>query len=168
MLEAEHSKAQCNRVVAYIGNDADRFAELIKEFLAGPHRITQLAAWPLSYAVVANPELVKPHLTNLIKVLGTSGIHDGVKRNILRLLPSVEIPKRRREKLIELCFGFLTNQNEPVAVQVFAMEVLGKLINPYPELRRELALIIEDQLPYASPGYRSRGLKILKKIGTYQ
>lgn len=168
MLEGEHSKVQCNRIVAYIGNDAGRFSELVSEFLAGPYRITQFAAWPMSYAVVANPELVKPHLGSLIKVLGTPGIHDAVKRNILRLLPSVDIPKGRREKLIELCFGFLTNQKEPVAVQVFAMEVLGKLIDPYPELRRELALIIEDQLPYASPGYRSRGLKILKKIGTYQ
>ena len=168
MLEAEHSKAQCNRIVAYIGDDPDKFAELIKEFLAGPGRITQYAAWPLSYTVVAHPRLAKPHLASLIKVLGTPGIHDAVKRNILRLLPSVEIPGTRREKLIELCFGFLTNRNEPVAIHVFAMEVLANLIEPYPELQRELALIIEEQLPYASPGYRSRALKILKKIGLQQ
>jgi hypothetical protein len=164
MLEAEHSKAQCDRIVRYVGGDPSKFAELIDAFLAGPGRITQCAAWPISYIVIAHPLLVTPHLSDLILVLGKPGIHDAVKRNILRMLPSVKIPAARREKLIELCFSFLTNRSEPVAVHVFAMEVLARLLEPYPELLRELAMIIEDQLPYASPGYRSRGMKILKKI----
>ena len=166
MLEAEHSKAQCDRIVRYVGGDLDRFAELIDAFISGPGRITQCAAWPISYIAIAHPALVAPHFSDLIRLLGKPGIHDAVKRNILRLLPSVKIPTTRREKVIELCFGFLTNHNEPVAVHVFAMEVLGRLLEPYPELLRELAMIIEDQLPYASPGYRSRGMKILKKIKT--
>jgi hypothetical protein len=165
MLEAEHSKAQCNRIVSHVGTDPTKFAELIEEFLTGPYRITQCAAWPISYIVIAHPGLVSPHLGKLIKLLGTPGIHDAVKRNILRFLPSVTIPASQREKLIELCFGFLANRSEPVAVHVFAMEVLARLVEPYPELRRELSLILEEQLPYASPGYRSRATKILKKVG---
>ena len=166
MLEAEHSKAQCNRIVSYVGDDPKKFTELITEFLEGPYRITQCAAWPISYIVIANPELVTPHLAKLIRLLGTPGVHDAVKRYILRFLPSVKVPAAQREKLIELCFSFLTNRSEPVAVHVFAMEVLAMLVAPYPELRRDLALIIEEHLPYASPGYRSRAMKILEKVGT--
>lgn len=168
MLAAEHSKAQCNRIVAYIGSDRQRFAELVNDFLAGPYHVTQRAAWPMSYAAIAHPELVKPHLGKLISVLGSAGIHDAVKRNILRLLPSVRIPATHHEKLIGLCFDFLTCREEPVAVHVFAMEVLAKLVEPYPDLKRELGLIIEGNLPYGSPAYRSRAMKILAGIGFRQ
>lgn len=164
MLEKERSKAQCDRIVRYVGNDPDRFSELIETFFAGPYRVTQYAAWPLSYVVIAHPELVSRHLGKLIRKLGEPGVHDAVKRNILRFLPAVDIPAKYHEKLIELCFGFLTDRNEAVAIQVFAMEVLSKLITPYPELERELAIILEGELPYATPGYRSRALKILRRI----
>jgi hypothetical protein len=47
-LTEEHSKAQCNKIVAYIGNDKKKFAELMKLFFEGEYRITQRAAWPMS------------------------------------------------------------------------------------------------------------------------
>jgi hypothetical protein len=50
-LAKEHSKAQCDRIVKYIGNRPDRFDELVQVFLAGPCRLTQRAGWPLSYCV---------------------------------------------------------------------------------------------------------------------
>ena len=56
----EHSKAQCDKIVKYIGCDRSRFAQLVKVFLSGPYRITQRAAWPLSYCVELHPELVRP------------------------------------------------------------------------------------------------------------
>jgi hypothetical protein len=52
LLRAEHSKKQTDRIVHYIGADKDRFALLMKLFLQGEYRITQRAAWPLSYGRV--------------------------------------------------------------------------------------------------------------------
>jgi hypothetical protein len=52
-LTREHSKKQTDRIVAFIGADKGRFAVLIKLFFAGEYRITQRAAWPLSYCVRA-------------------------------------------------------------------------------------------------------------------
>ena len=43
----EHSKKQCEKNVAWIGNDKKRFNELFYLFLNGEYRITQRSAWPL-------------------------------------------------------------------------------------------------------------------------
>jgi hypothetical protein len=51
-----------------------------------------------------------------------------------------------------------------VAVKVFAMTVLSTIINDQPDLKKELKTIIEDQLPYASPGFVARARKIIKKL----
>jgi len=51
LLREEHSKKQTDRIVSYIGADKERFAILIQLFFKGEYRITQRAAWPLSYCV---------------------------------------------------------------------------------------------------------------------
>ena len=93
-LLQEHSKKLANRIVNYEGADRERFAELIKLFLSGEYRLTQRAAWPLSYCVQFHPSLVGPHLNKLVKQLYRSDVHNAVTRNIIRLFQFIEIPVR--------------------------------------------------------------------------
>jgi len=58
----------------------------------------------------------------------------------------------------------LENKKEPIAIRVFAMTVLANLADTYPEIKGELIAVIEDQMPYGSAGFISRGKKILKKL----
>src|SRR6187549_2304803 len=125
-LLKEHSKRQTSKVVKYIGNDPKRFNILIKTFLAGPYRVTQRAAWPLSYCVEENPSLIKPHLKSVLKMLSKPDAHDAVKRNILRFLQDIEIPRRFYGTLADRCFSFMDSK-EPIAVRVFAMTVLANI-----------------------------------------
>jgi hypothetical protein len=159
-----HSKTQTNRIVRYVGNDPKRFSTLIKVFLAGPYRVTQRAAWPVAYCVEHHPDLVKAHLGTLLKHLSKPGIHDAVKRNTIRLLQFIDIPKRNQGQVAAICFQYLQDTKEPVAIRVFSMAVLGNLARENPELKQEIALLIEDHLPYASAAFRSRAKKVLKEI----
>ncbi|MFT3705019.1 MAG: hypothetical protein QM802_21815 [Agriterribacter sp.] len=43
----EHSKAQCNRIVTYVGNNQQRLNELVHLFLTDEYRVVQRAGWPL-------------------------------------------------------------------------------------------------------------------------
>ena len=36
----EHSKAQCNKIVNWVGDDLHRFEELFQLFLKGEYRVT--------------------------------------------------------------------------------------------------------------------------------
>ncbi len=164
MIKKEHSKAHCNKIVNFLGKDPKRFKNLIDAFLTGPYRITQRAAWPLSYCVELHPELIKPHLKRVLKYAKKPDVHDAVKRNIIRLLQFIEIPKSMQGVVVDVCFTFLKNPKESVAIRIFAITVLTNLSNILPELKNELIPIIEDQLPYGSAGFISRGRKALLEL----
>ncbi len=66
-LLKEHSKANCERIVKWVGNDQLRFDELFRLFLTDDPIMAQRAAWPLSYYVIHHPELIKKHFARLIK-----------------------------------------------------------------------------------------------------
>src|ERR1700749_5333372 len=93
-LLKEHSRAGCDRIVRWVGGRQERFDELFRLFLTDEYRVVQRAAWPVSYCVINHPVLIKKHFSNLVKNLRKPGIHDAVKRNSVRLLQSVDIPKR--------------------------------------------------------------------------
>jgi hypothetical protein len=160
----EHSKAQCNKIVKYIGNDPKKFAELVNVFLAGPYRVAQRISWPLSCCIEQNTTLIHPHLTKILKYVQKPDVHDAVKRNVVRLLQFVDIPGKNHGTAVNICFKFFNDNREPIAVRVFSMTVLASLAREIPELKNELILLIEDQLSYGSAGFVSRGRKLLKKL----
>jgi hypothetical protein len=82
----------------------------------------------------------------------------------MRLLQFAEIPRRFHGQVLELSFSFLQNRKQPVAVRVFAMTVIDQLISDKPDLQRELAIILEDEMAYATAAFRSRGSRILRRL----
>jgi hypothetical protein len=164
LILSAHSKAMKDKVVKYVGNDAKRFKELVNIFLEGPYRVTQRAAWPLSYCVGQHPTLIRPHLKTVLNYLSKPGIHDSVKRNTIRLLQGIDIPKSLQGKAANICFEYLSNPKEPIAVRVFSMTVLANIAKENPELKNEIIPIIEDQLPFGSAGFRHRGMRVLKVL----
>jgi hypothetical protein len=164
IIEKEHSSAQRDKIVKYVGNNPKRIEQLVSVFLNGSYRITQRSAWPLSYCFENHPELIKPHLKKILQFTKKPGIHDAVKRNTVRLLQFIDVPKSAQGLVADLCFTFLQDTKEPIAVRVFAMTVLVNLSKTLPELKNELIPIIEDEMPYGSPAFISRGRKALKEL----
>lgn len=161
-LLAEHSKAQCERIVQWVGNDQERFDELFGLFLNGEYRVVQRAAWPVSYCVIAQPRLIKKHWKKLVGNLHKPGVHNAVKRNILRLLQDIEIPGAYEGELMDICFAFAGSPSEAIAVKAFALTVLGNLAKKYPDIIPELKVLIEDNMPHATPAFKSRAKKLLE------
>jgi hypothetical protein len=155
-LLKEHSKAQAVKIQRYIGRDAQKFAELVKVFLTGPYRVTQRAAWPLSICIEQYPELAKPHLKSLVQNLKQEGLHPAVKRNTMRLLQFVKIPKSIQGLATDVAFRFLQDSSETIAVRVLSMTVLANIAKENSGLKKEIRLILEDQLPFGSAGIVSR------------
>jgi hypothetical protein len=160
---AEHSKANCNKIIYWVGNSQQRFDELFNLFLNDEYRVVQRAAWPLSYAVITHPGLIKKHFAKLIKNLSQPNLHDSVKRNTMRLLQHIEIPKRFHGEVMNLCFEYIASNNEAVAIKAFSLTVLQNLSLQYPEIRQEIKTIIEDRWNYESAAFRSRAKKILNE-----
>jgi len=147
----EHSRAQTNKIVKYIGSDKIRFKKLVDIFLRGEYRVTQRAAWPLSNISLEHPQLVQPHFSKLVNKLRETGNHPAINRNILRIFQAVEIPEKYHGILVDLCFKFLMDVKEPLAIRAFAMTVAAKICKNYPELKKELLMVLEEMKKYPQP-----------------
>jgi hypothetical protein len=163
---AEHSKSQTNKIVNWIGNDQKRFDELFNLFLNDEYRVIQRAAWPLSNSVIAHPQLIKKHFTKLIKNLHKPNLHDSVKRNTIRLLQNIPVPPKLHGEVMNICFGYISDPQEKVAVKAFSLAVLQNLCRQYSEIRQELKTIIEDRWDFETAAFRSRAKKILKELSS--
>jgi hypothetical protein len=158
----EHSKANCTKIVNWVGHSQKRFDELFKLFLKSEYRINQRAAWPLSYCVIDHPAFIPKHFSTLIKNLHKPGIHDSVKRNTVRLLQHIDIPKKFQGDIMDICFRYISSPDEPVAIKAFSLSILQNLSKLYPEIKNEVRLIIEERWEHESAAFRSRAKKFMK------
>jgi hypothetical protein len=158
----EHSKSQKDRIVDWVGDSKQRFNELFSLFLNDEYRVTQRAAWPVSYCVEAHPEFIKDNFAKLLKNLEKPNLHNSIKRNSIRLLQNVAIPKKYQGQVMNYCFEYLESPTEAVAIKAFSLTVLGNLAKQYPEIIPEVKLLIEDQLPHQTAAFKSRAKAFLK------
>lgn len=156
------SKIHRDQIVASIGKDVKAFGHLFHLYETGSPAIKKTAIWTISNIVDIYPHLILPYLDDLLTTLKLPNSPAALKRNILRIYEEIEIPKNQEGELMDICFRFLIDKKEPVAIRVFSMQILANLSKEYPEVERELGSIITDELPYAKPAFVSRGRKILK------
>jgi hypothetical protein len=160
----EHSKRQTVRIARWIGPDKQRFRQLMELLLHGDRIVTQRAAWILSHCYEMHPHLVTPWLPALVKKMQEPGVHDALKRNVVRLLACIDLPKSLQGTLVSLCFDYLNSSDAPVAVRVHAMTVIQRIAEEEPDLKRELQNTIELMMPYVAPALVARGRMVLKRL----
>jgi len=160
----EHSKKQTNKIVQWVGASQERFNQLFDLFLNDEYRVVQRAAWAVCFCVMDHPELIRKNFSKLVKYLQQPGLHVAVKRNSVRLLQYVEIPVKYQGYVMDICFRYLEDPAEAVAVKAFALTVLAKLAQQYPEIIPEIKLLINDQMAHQSAAFRVRARMFLTKV----
>ena len=160
----EHSKAQCTKIVKWVCSNQQRFDELFNLFLNDEYRVVKRSAWPMSYCVDAHPSLITKHWKELMHHLKKPNLHDAVKRNSIHVMQDIELPQAYHGKIIDLCYTYLESPKKSLAVKVFSMSVIANLAKHYPEIKPQLKLIIEDQLPQKSAGFKSRAKRVFKQL----
>jgi hypothetical protein len=160
-LLAEHSKRQTMKIVRFIGEDAEKFKELVEIFLTEEYRLAQRSAWAVNYCAQLNPKLVEPYLEKMLDQLERGDVHDAVKRNVVRLLQYVVIPEELLGRVYTHCFDLVDDSESPVAVRVFALSVATNIAKAEPDLQRELQLVVKKHLPYSTAAFHKRARAIL-------
>ncbi len=163
-LKKSPSPTHYQQMIAYIGKSKQRFSELILIYLQGPDRITQRASTLLVYFAKKHPEFIIGQLAIIVKHLSHPQATVAIKRNTIRFLQDIAIPKRWQGKVTDICFSFLTSHQESIAVKAFSMTVLANIAAENSDLKNELIPIIEDQMPFGSAGFRNRGARVLKQL----
>ena len=164
----EHSKRQTVRIAKWIGPDKRRFHQLMELLLHGDRLVTQRAAWILSSCYEFHPQLITPWLPALVKKMQEPDVHDALKRNVVRLLACIDIPKPLLGTVTSLCFDYLNAVDAPIAVKVHSMSVLQKVAEKEPDLKRELQTSIELMIPYVGPACQARARIVIKQLARDQ
>lgn len=165
-LLKEHSKENTRLITEYIGSDPERYATLMGIFNSEGWMAVQRGAWVVSEVGMRYPKLLIPHLDDLISAI-ESPPHPAIVRNGLKVIAETKIPltEDQEGRIVQLSFELLADPKVPVAIHVFAMQCIANLLTVYPDLAIELKTLLEEGMEHGSPGYRSRGKKILKQIG---
>jgi hypothetical protein len=164
----EHSKRQTVRIARWIGPDKRRFRQLMELLLRGDRIVTQRAAWILSSCYEFHPQLITPWLPALLKKMQEPDVHDALKRNVVRLLSCIDIPKPLLGTVVSLCFDYFNSVDAPIAVKVHSMTVLQRVAAQQPDLKRELQTSIELMIPYFGPALQARARIVIRQLARDQ
>ena len=163
LLAKGQSRSSTEAIVAFVGCDPGRFAELYRVFERGGFRLQQCAAWPISVIAEDHPELVEPYLRKLIEYLLRNDVHDAVKRSVARLLQYVDVPKGLYAKVFSLCIELVADPSGSVAARCFAMTAAAKIARTDGSLMSELKLVAASQADHATAGLKVRIRRILSE-----
>jgi hypothetical protein len=167
-LLVEHSKAQTMLIAQTIGDNETQFAHLMELFLKDEYRITQRAAWVVNEIAEKHPHLIQPYLEPMLHNLLNNKVHDAVARNSIKILCSLPNLEKQTDEVIglavDICFRYLEGSSVAVAIKAYSMIALEILCRREPDLKSELALLIEEQMPHQTPAFTGLGKKILKQL----
>ena len=166
-LLLENSRKNWDAVVAYVGEDEERYAELVNLFLTSEMRVVQRASQPLGYVAEKHPRLIRPYLKDIVTYLQSDPI-DAVKRNTLRMFQFIKIPEELEGDLFDTSMRYLASAEEAVAIKAFAMTVARRICEKYPELALELIyqieILVKEEVSVGLTNRGQRELIALNKI----
>lgn len=167
-LLTAHSRANADLVLQYVLAEEVRVPELMGAFLSTEYRVVQRAAMVVGHLGRERPDWLQPYHACMIAT-AEAYPHPSVPRNVLRYfseLPLADVAEEDQGPLLDLAFRLTESQTEPVAIRVFAMTVVANFCKIHPELKDELRGIIELTIAEGTtPGFRSRGGRILRELG---
>jgi len=163
LIEKIPSASEKEILVTNIASSQEKFDELFHFLFGQKDPIAWRTAWIIDGCDEKNPCISDKHLSKIINALPELKSH-GVRRSLLRLLSRHIIPEKDQGMLADLCFQYMISEQHPVAVKVYAMQILFNLTRIYPELSRELITVIEDQYENNSAGFKARGTIIISQL----
>lgn len=125
--------------------------ELLKLIMSDDAQITMRASWVLQHMSFENPDIIYPHLPELIKFLRKKDQHTGAIRNVIRIFKELDLPEKYCSEIFDLCMAYSKNPAMPHAVRVFAIYTMVNICKKYPELKYEVELIIHELKSYPQP-----------------
>lgn len=139
--------------------------ELIKLCMSSDEQLSSRAVWVFWHCYELDKSILKKYQDVLILNLKNINLHDGVKRNTLRLFQKNKIPQIHEAFMLDMCYSYIKNITEAIAVRAFAITVIYNISLPYPELLSELKATLQlINHPNETPGIKSRIINTIKNI----
>ncbi|MFA8435875.1 MAG: hypothetical protein ACEPOZ_15260 [Marinifilaceae bacterium] len=162
LLQDFPSKQSASIIAKSIIDQPQHIPSLWK-FAKSDHKYAWRGAWIMDKMYDRAPELIRPYIPEMIKTV-ESLTSEGQQRQFLKLISLEPLPMNVSGKFINACFDWMNSALSPVAIRVYAMQILYNFTLHEPDLKQEVALCIETHMEFGTAGFKSRGKKILKAL----
>jgi len=153
--------------VKYMQENPSKLQDLIDMSFSNLQPEGWRAAWVVADLVKNNRQICKkiePLSSKIIQSFKTFN-SSGQIREYLKVIQFVYVNEEDMGILIDMCFNWLLDRKVDQSFRVHAMQIIYNYSEKEPDLLPELKAILEQEMEYALPGFKSRGRKILKLIG---
>ena len=141
----------------------EHLGNLLELCLTIKYPFTQYSSWLLSHVAENHREFLLPFHQDLILVFLKCTDHS-TQRNLGNTLLKLPETNYKSDEMLERLFNFLQNSDTKVALKAYAMYLLIPLVKPYPELIRELKLVINSRVELESKAYLGAVKKVEKML----
>jgi len=159
----EMSRKNVDYIAHCIGDDAELFGELMDLVFDCKHPLPLMASWVVSAVTDKYPALLDPYIKKIVHHI-TKFTHPGIRRNFLRCIANMKIPKSLEGKLYEDCYQWIISRLEPPANKVHCMQIMFNIAEKEPDLKNELRLVFEEMIHHESAAIKSRSRQLIKKL----
>ncbi|MBN1186656.1 MAG: hypothetical protein JXB49_30545 [Bacteroidales bacterium] len=171
-MNLEELLVDSSRAVADIATDtvlSDTkvyYPPLVEMAFSGKPKYSERACRIMAMVNQSNKDLVKPYVKKIIHSLNS--LNSSKQMNLLYLLIDHAYPLDDDELgiLVSFCFDKVAAEKVTPGVKVLSLEVLLVIIKFIPELKDELIILIQDQLPKNSAGFKVRGNRALRFLSS--
>jgi hypothetical protein len=149
-------------VVTAVRKDPALFPVLFEGIFAQDEVVRMRAADAAEKITVDSPELLAPLKRRLLDAAAGSDQQE-VRWHAAQMLPRLRLTTRERARAIAVLFSYLEDKSN--IVRVFSMQALADFASDDAELRARVVVAIERLAAAGSPAVKSRGRKLLAKLG---
>jgi hypothetical protein len=162
----DSSRSLMDYTAAMVGDDQELFRTALDIAYQQKSPLCMRAARVVDLCCERNPELIRPYLVKL--VLDLPGLKDmAVKRVFMHILTrhSWVDDDEAMGKLVDTLFNWLMDDSQSVAVKAYSMAILENITGVLPDLKGELALVLEESIPFwSSVALQGGGRRLLKRL----
>ncbi len=131
---------------------------LIKISLSNEPRSNWRAAWVIYHITTENREKIIPFIPEIVKKMPAFKYHSQVGC-YMRLLLELDIDFNEMGVLVDFCIEQLKKEKNPPYIKHYSIKMLVQICEQIPELKREIVLIIKEELTRFTPGHHVTAAK---------
>lgn len=158
------SLSHSEEVLAMI-RDNQSFDELFELLFHKLRLVVMRTADAVEKITREHPEYLGSHKNEILELLG-SACEKELKWHLAQIISRVELNDSEIGRVWEILTGWALDPKESRIVRTNAIHALFNLLSPYPELRQDFLLTVEqikkENIP--SVNARLRNLKVLKRV----
>ncbi|KAB2864571.1 MAG: hypothetical protein F9K39_04660 [Exiguobacterium chiriqhucha] len=148
-------------VVAYVGNDPDRFSELMTGLTDDRPVVRMRSADAMEKVTRRHPKLLRAHQASLFEQLQIATQQE--VWHLAQLMPRMTWTEEEASGIVHVLTDWIDTETSAIVI-VNALQAMFDLSAVHPRFHDELKALLESQLETGSPAVKSRSKKLLQKL----